>query len=72
MTDAVMAGALQTNPVREIAARRTKKADKKRVKGAPVLDDGQVDMLLKAIDESELCARKDLRDPVILLAGTGL
>lgn len=72
MTDAVMAGALQTNPVREIAARRTKKADKKRVKGAPVLDDGQVDMLLKAIDESEVCARKDLRDPVILLAGTGL
>lgn len=72
MTDAVMAGALQTNPVREIAARRNKKAEKKRVKGAPTLDDGQVDMLLLAIDESKVCAQKDLRDPVMMLAGTGL
>ncbi|WP_374158759.1 tyrosine-type recombinase/integrase [Mycobacterium sp. G7A2] len=72
LTDAVMAGALQTNPVREIVARRKKKAEKKRVKGAPALDDGQVETLLHAIAESEVCQQKDLRDPVIMLAGTGL
>jgi integrase len=71
MTDAVMVGAIGTNPVREIAPRRKKKTEK-RVKGAPALDVGQVRALLQGISESEVCERKDLRDPVILLAATGL
>ena len=47
-----------------------KKAQKK-VKGAPALGDGQLRALLKAVEASEVCQSKDLRDPIILLAVTG-
>jgi integrase len=71
LTDAVLAGAIVANPVRELGTRRKRKADK-RTKGAPALGVDQVRTLLKAVDESPVCESKDLRDPVILLAGTGL
>ncbi|CAN5551879.1 site-specific integrase [soil metagenome] len=71
LTEAVMVGAIGTNPVREIAPRRRMKTEKK-TKGAPALAVDQVRGLLKAILESEVCEQKDLRDPVIVLAATGL
>lgn len=71
LTDAVMVGAIGSNPVREIAPRRKKKAERKP-KGAPALAVDQVRTLLAAIAESEVCASKDLRDPVTILAATGL
>lgn len=71
LTEAVMLGALGANPVREIAPRRKNKAAKKP-KGAPALDVSQVRLLLDAISQSDVCASKDLRDPVIVLAATGL
>ena len=71
MTDAVMAGVIAANPVREIAPRRRQKSEKK-VKGAPGLDVGQVRDLLRAVTSSEICRAKDLRDPVIVLAASGL
>ena len=71
LTDAVMAGAIAANPVREIGIRRNRKG-KKRAKGAPALGVDQVRNLLTAVGESAVCEQKDLRDPVIVLAGTGL
>jgi hypothetical protein len=64
LTEAVLASAIAANPVRELAARRKQKADKKP-RGAPGLDVKQVRGLLAAIAESEVCDQKDLRDPVI-------
>lgn len=71
LTDAVMAGAIVANPVRELGTRRKRKADKQS-KGAPALAVDQVRALLRGVADSEVCASKDLRDPVILLAATGL
>lgn len=71
MTDAVLAGAIAANPVRELGTRRRRKADGK-AKGAPALAVDQVRALLKVVGESEMCQQKDLRDPVIVLAATGL
>lgn len=71
-TEAVMAGAIAANPIRELRTRRKGKADK-RPKGAPALDGGAaVAALLKALQASAVCASKDLVDPVIVMAGTGL
>lgn len=69
LTDAVLAGVIAANPVRELRRRRQRKAG---VKGAPALGVDQVRGLLAAVSESEVCEQKDLRDAVILLAGTGL
>lgn len=71
LTDAVLAGALGSNPVRELGTRRKRKADGK-TKGAPALGVDQVRALLAALGDSEACQQKDLRDPVTLLAATGL
>jgi len=71
LTDAVLAGALAANPVRELGTRRRGKAEK-RPKGAPALDVDQVRALVAAVGGSEICAQKDLADPVIVLAATGL
>lgn len=68
MTDAVLAGAIAANPVRELRRRRTRKNE---AKGAPALGVDQVRALLAAISESDVCQQKDLRDPVVLLAATG-
>jgi integrase len=71
MTAAVLAGAISANPVRELGPRRKRKTDKK-VQGAPDLDVGQLRELLRAISESQVCQGKDLHDPVIVLAATGI
>jgi integrase len=71
LTDAVLAGAISANPVRELGTRRRRKADK-RTKGAPALGVEQVRSLVAAVGASEACSQKDLADPVILLAATGL
>lgn len=71
LTAAVLAGAIGANPVRELGTRRKRKTDK-RTKGAPALDVDQVRALLKGLADSEVCVSKDLRDPVVLLAATGM
>ncbi|OBI92085.1 integrase [Mycobacterium asiaticum] len=71
LTDAVLAGAIAANPVRELGTRRKRKADK-RAKGAPALGVEQIRALLAAVSSSSLCESKDLCDPVILLAATGM
>ena len=70
LTDAVLAGAIAANPVRELGQR--KRHRKTTVKGAPALDVDRVRTLLKALAEPEVCEVKDLRNPVVLLAATGL
>jgi integrase len=70
LTDAVMAGAVTTNPVRELGVRRKKKGVK--VRGAPALTVDQLRDLLREISQSPVCAAKDLTDAVIVLAGTGM
>lgn len=73
LTDAVLAGAITTNPVRELGQqKRHRRQDRRKAKGAPALGVEQVRALLSAIEESEVCQQKDLRDPVIVLAGTGM
>ena len=69
LTDAILAGAIAANPVRELRRRRQRKTE---AKGAPALGVDQVRALLAAINGSEVCEQKDLRDPVVLLAATGL
>jgi integrase len=71
LTEAVLAGAIPTNPILQLPRRRRKKAEKKP-QGAPALVEGQVRALLKGLADSEVCASKDLCDPVITLAGTGM
>ncbi|QZT62134.1 site-specific integrase [Mycolicibacterium austroafricanum] len=71
LTDAVMAGAIDANPILQIPRRRRKKAEKKP-KGAPAIEVGKVRALLDAITASKVCQSKDLCDPVIVLAATGL
>lgn len=71
LTDAVLAGAIAANPVRELGARRKRKADRK-VQGAPALDVHQVRALLWAIGGSKGLRGKGLRDPVIVLAAVGM
>lgn len=71
LTDAVLGGAIASNPIRELGTRRKRKGDAKP-KGAPALDADQVRALLVVIAESPECEQKDLRDPAIMLAATGL
>jgi integrase len=71
LTNAVLAGAIASNPVRELATRRRRKGDRGG-KGASALGVGQVRALLTAVAESAARERKDLRDPVIVLAATGI
>lgn len=69
LTDAVLAGAIAANPVRELGRRRQRKAD---VKGAQRSPSTRCARCRKAIDTSDVCAAKDLRDAVVLLVATGL
>ena len=69
LTDAVLAGVIAANPVRELRRRRQRRG---KAKGAPALGVEQVRSLLGAVETSTVCEQKDLRDPVILLAATGL
>jgi len=70
LTDAIMAGAITTNPARELASRRKRKGDM-RTRGAPALN-MDLRTFLKVVLESEECRAKDLADAVTILAATGL
>lgn len=65
---AVMATALNTNPVRDVDSIRRKT----KAKGAPALDAQQVRSLLTKIQASEYCREADLVDPITILLATGL
>lgn len=69
--DAVLARAVATNPVREIPARRRGKAQR-QAKGAPPVAAADLPKMLAALDASEACRQRDLRDPIVLLIATGL
>lgn len=65
---AVMASAVNTNPVRDVQPLRSKKPPK----GAVALTGEQLRELLGAVRESAFCASHDLADPITLLIATGL
>ncbi len=65
---AVMANALAANPVRDVAAIKSKRPPK----GAPVLTVEQLRNLLAGLRTSDYCREYDLADPFTLLIATGL
>lgn len=65
---AVMAGAIGTNPVRDVSPIRSKS----RPKGAQALTADELRGLLAKLRESETCQRHDLVDPISLFIATGL
>ncbi|WP_269324573.1 tyrosine-type recombinase/integrase [Rhodococcus pyridinivorans] len=65
---AVLAGALDTNPVRDIAPIKSKNPPA----GARALTAEELRRLLVALHESEYCKANDLVDPITLLIATGL
>ena len=65
---AVMAGTLPTNPVRDVE----NQGKAKKAKGAKALDRKQLDDMLAKLSASEYCRHKDLVDPIIMLAATGV
>jgi integrase len=64
---AVLADVLGGNPVQGIAVR-----SKRRAKGAPALTGIQLRELVEKVQASEECRRRDLADPIVILAATGL
>lgn len=64
---AVMAEVIDRNPVQGIEVR-----SKKRPKGAPSLSGEQLRELVEKVSASEDCRRRDLSDPIVILAATGL
>ncbi|MCF3940908.1 tyrosine-type recombinase/integrase [Gordonia tangerina] len=69
LTRAVMAKAIDTNPMRELGRTRRKSEGPK---GAPALDPTEVLRAYKRVRTSAYCRRADLRDPVLTLIGTGV
>ena len=65
---AVMANALAANPVRDVAAIKSKRPPK----GAPALTVEQLRNLLAGLRTSDYCREYDLADPFTLLIATGL
>ena len=70
LTDAVIARAIPSNPVRELRVRRRRKGERKPA-GAPQIT-MPIGDVIAAVQASEVCQRKDLADPVVLLAATGI
>jgi integrase len=64
---AVLADAIDRNPVQGIEVRA-----KRRPKGAPALTGDQLRELVEKVQASEDCRRRDLADPIVVLAATGL
>jgi integrase len=65
---AVLADLVDQNPVNDIEIRSTR-----RRKGAPALSSGvELAELVSKVMASEDCQRRDLTDPIVLLAATGL
>jgi integrase len=65
---AVMANVLAANPVRDVAAIKSKRPPK----GAPALSVEQLRELLAGLRASDYCRKYDLADPFTLLIATGL
>lgn len=65
---AVIAGALDSNPVRDVSPIKSKTPPK----GARALTADELRALIVALGESEYCAANDLVDPITLLIATGL
>lgn len=65
---AVLAGALDTNPVRDVAPIKSKNPPA----GARALTADELRALLVALRASEFCRANDLVDPITLLIATGL
>ena len=65
---AVLAGALDSNPVRDVAPIKAKNPPA----GARALTAEELRRLLVALHESEYCEANDLVDPITLLIATGL
>lgn len=65
---AVIAGALDSNPVRDVSPIKSKTPPK----GARALTADELRALLGALGESKYCAANDLVDPITLLIATGL
>ncbi|QKT12172.1 tyrosine-type recombinase/integrase [Rhodococcus sp. W8901] len=65
---AVIAGAVDSNPVRDVSPIKSKTPPK----GARPLTADELRALLVALGESEYCAANDLVDPITLLIATGL
>lgn len=65
---AVLAGALDTNPVGEVSQIRSKNPPK----GARALTGTELRDLVAAVQASEYCTSNDIADPIMLLIATGV
>jgi integrase len=65
---AVLAGALGTNPVRDVSSIRTDK----KAKGARALTADELRALLSKIRVSDFCESRDLVDPIVVFMATGM
>jgi integrase len=65
---AVLAGALGTNPVRDVSSIRTDK----KAKGARALTADELRSLLSKIRVSDFCESRDLIDPILVFMATGM
>jgi integrase len=65
---AVMAGILPTNPVRDVPSVQ----GKKKPEGALVMTTEQVRELMSDLQQHPLCIQKDLVDPIVVFAATGM
>lgn len=65
---AVMANAIDTNPIRDVQQIKSKRPPK----GAPAVEASQLRDLLKGLRSSDYCQKYDLVDPFTLLIATGL
>lgn len=64
---AVMAGVVTVNPARDVAPIK-----RDRAKGARALTTEQFSGLLAKVQASEVCAERDMADPIIMMMATGL
>lgn len=68
MTDAVLAGAIDANPVLQLGRQKRRASP---VKGAPAVESDALVRAYKRVTTSEYCRRTDLRDVVLVLMATG-
>ncbi len=68
LTDAVLAGVITQNPVLQLPKM---KRTKKPAGGAPAVDMVTMARIYRRVTSSAYCRRKDLRDVVLVLMGTG-
>lgn len=71
MQDAVLAGAIKTNPINELGVVRKSRRKAKQTKGSRAVDGADLPRLLKRVRTSHRCRRWDLADVIVLAAATG-